>query len=73
MRRPAVGRPSRFSPTPMRQNFVAGNWKMNLTLPEARTLTTDIVRLLADELPGARPAARACARPFRCYWLWPRH
>ncbi|WP_223648665.1 triose-phosphate isomerase [Hymenobacter psoromatis] len=47
----------------MRQNFVAGNWKMNLTLPEARALTTDIVRLLADELPGARPQLVLCP-PF---------
>ena len=47
----------------MRQNFVAGNWKMNLTLPEARALTTDIVRLLADELPGARPQIVLCP-PF---------
>ena len=47
----------------MRQNFVAGNWKMNLTLPEARALTTDIVRLLADELPSARPQLVLCP-PF---------
>ncbi len=47
----------------MRQNFVAGNWKMNLTLPEARALTTEITRLLADELPGARPQLVLCP-PF---------
>ena len=47
----------------MRQNFVAGNWKMNLTLSEARALTTDITRLLADELPGARPQLVLCP-PF---------
>ena len=47
----------------MRQNFVAGNWKMNLTLLEARALTTEITRLLADELPGARPQLVLCP-PF---------
>ncbi|MGI4873519.1 MAG: triose-phosphate isomerase [Janthinobacterium lividum] len=36
----------------MRQNFVAGNWKMNLTLPEAQALTSEILHLLLGQ-PGA--------------------
>ena len=36
---------------------------MNLTLPEARALTTEIGQLLADELPGARPQIVLCP-PF---------
>ena len=37
----------------MRQKFVAGNWKMNLTLPEAQALTSEIVQMLHDEQLGA--------------------
>ena len=33
----------------MRQNFVAGNWKMNLTLPEAQALTSEIMQLLQGQ------------------------
>ena len=45
----------------MRQNFVAGNWKMNLTLPEAQALTSEIVQMLHDELHGAsRPQVVIC-------------
>ena len=44
----------------MRQNFVAGNWKMNLTLPEAQALTTEIVHILRDELPGGGPQVVIC-------------
>ncbi len=45
----------------MRQNFVAGNWKMNLTLPEAQALTTELVQLLNAELPAAtRPQVVIC-------------
>ncbi|RYY16225.1 MAG: triose-phosphate isomerase, partial [Cytophagaceae bacterium] len=36
----------------MRQKFVAGNWKMNLTLPEAQALTSEIVQMLHDEQHG---------------------
>ena len=32
----------------MRKNLVAGNWKMNLTYPEALALVGDITRLAAD-------------------------
>jgi triosephosphate isomerase len=37
----------------MRQKIVAGNWKMNLTLPEAQALTSEIVQMLHDEQLGA--------------------
>jgi len=40
----------------MRQKFVAGNWKMNLTLPEAQALTSEIVQMLHDEQHGADAA-----------------
>ena len=36
----------------MRQKFVAGNWKMNLTLPDAQALTSEIVQMLHDEQHG---------------------
>ena len=45
----------------MRQNFVAGNWKMNLTLPEAQALTSEIVQMLHDEQHAAtRPQVVIC-------------
>ena len=47
----------------MRQNFVAGNWKMNLTLPEAQALTSEIVQMLHDEITGPRPQVVVCP-PF---------
>ena len=48
----------------MRQNFVAGNWKMNLTLPEAQALTSEIVHMLHDELHGpSKPQVVICP-PF---------
>ncbi len=37
----------------MRQKIVAGNWKMNLTLPEAQALTSEVVQMLHDEQLGA--------------------
>lgn len=37
----------------MRQKIVAGNWKMNKTLPEAQTLTSEITHMLADEVSPA--------------------
>ena len=40
----------------MRQKFVAGNWKMNLTLPEAQALTSEIVQMLRDEQHGPSAA-----------------
>ena len=47
----------------MRQNFVAGNWKMNLTLPEAQALTSEIVQMLHDEITGPKPQVVICP-PF---------
>jgi triosephosphate isomerase len=44
----------------MRQNFVAGNWKMNLTLPEAQALTTELVQILRDEVSVERPQVVIC-------------
>ncbi|WP_151089293.1 triose-phosphate isomerase [Hymenobacter baengnokdamensis] len=46
----------------MRQNFVAGNWKMNLTLPEAQALTSEIVQMLHDE-PTSVPAPQVVLCP----------
>jgi triosephosphate isomerase len=40
----------------MRQKFVAGNWKMNLTLPDAQALTSEIVQMLHDEQHGPSAA-----------------
>ncbi|MVN77890.1 triose-phosphate isomerase [Hymenobacter sp. HMF4947] len=48
----------------MRQNFVAGNWKMNLTLPEAQALTSEIVQMLHDELLGADSPQVVICPPF---------
>ena len=45
----------------MRQNFVAGNWKMNLTLPEAQALTTELVQQL-----HAAPAGPAAPQVVIC-------
>ena len=39
----------------MRQNLVAGNWKMNLTYPEALALVSEIVNMAAAE--ATRPQA----------------
>ena len=36
----------------MRQKIVAGNWKMNKTLEEAKILTTEIMGMVADEVKG---------------------
>ena len=48
----------------MRQNFVAGNWKMNLTLPEAQALTTELVQALRHAPAGeAAPQVVICP-PF---------
>ena len=34
----------------MRKKIVAGNWKMNQTLEEGKTLTSEVVNMVADEL-----------------------
>jgi triosephosphate isomerase len=36
----------------MREKIVAGNWKMNKTLEEARILTTEVMGMVADEVKG---------------------
>jgi triosephosphate isomerase len=48
----------------MRQKFVAGNWKMNLTLPEAQALTSEIVQMLHDETIGANAPQVVICPPF---------
>lgn len=36
----------------MRQKIVAGNWKMNKTLEEAKILTSELMGMVADEVKG---------------------
>jgi triosephosphate isomerase (TIM) len=36
----------------MRKKIVAGNWKMNKTLEEAKTFTSEIMGMVADEVKG---------------------
>jgi triosephosphate isomerase len=36
----------------MRKKIVAGNWKMNLTLEEGKTLTSELIGMCADEVQG---------------------
>ncbi|MGI4742962.1 MAG: triose-phosphate isomerase [Janthinobacterium lividum] len=48
----------------MRQKFVAGNWKMNLTLPEAQALTSEIVQMLHDEQLGPDKPQVVICPPF---------
>ena len=36
----------------MRQKIVAGNWKMNKTLEEAQSLTSELMGMVADEVKG---------------------
>lgn len=36
----------------MRSKIVAGNWKMNKTLEEAQTLTSELIGMIADEVKG---------------------
>ena len=48
----------------MRQKFVAGNCKMNLTLPEAQALTSEIVHMLQDEQHGPNTPQVVICPPF---------
>jgi triosephosphate isomerase len=48
----------------MRQKFVAGNWKMNLNLPEAQALTSEIVQMLHDETLGTHAPQVVICPPF---------
>ncbi|MEO9482781.1 MAG: triose-phosphate isomerase [Ekhidna sp.] len=34
----------------MRKNIVAGNWKMNCTLPEGKKLTSEVIHMVEDEV-----------------------
>ena len=34
----------------MRKNIVAGNWKMNCTLPEGKKLTSEVINMVQDEV-----------------------
>jgi len=36
----------------MRKKIVAGNWKMNKTLEEAKSLTAEVMGMIADEVKG---------------------
>lgn len=36
----------------MRSKIVAGNWKMNKTLEEAKTLTSELIGMITDEVKG---------------------
>ncbi len=36
----------------MRKKIVAGNWKMNLTIAEGKTLTSELIGMCADEVRG---------------------
>src|SRR6185369_82336 len=36
----------------MRKKIVAGNWKMNKTLEEAKILTAEVMGMIADEVKG---------------------
>ncbi len=38
----------------MRQNIVAGNWKMNMTLQEGVELATELNKILADKTPNCQ-------------------
>ncbi|HLZ17545.1 MAG TPA: triose-phosphate isomerase [Cyclobacteriaceae bacterium] len=48
----------------MRKKIVAGNWKMNKTLEEARTLTSEVMGMVADEVKGSTIAVLCVPFPF---------
>ena len=48
----------------MRQKIVAGNWKMNKTLVEAQSLTSEIANMAEDEAPGDVQIILAPPYPF---------
>jgi len=47
----------------MRQNIVAGNWKMNLTLQDGLALVSEITNMVADEATGSAVQVVICP-PF---------
>jgi len=48
----------------MRQKIVAGNWKMNKTLTEAQSLTSEIANMVEDEAPDDVKVVIAPPAPF---------
>lgn len=48
----------------MRQKIVAGNWKMNKTLTEAQSLTSEIANMVEDEAPADVKVVIAPPAPF---------
>ncbi len=48
----------------MRQKIVAGNWKMNKTLAEAQSLTSEIANMVEDEAPSDVKVVIAPPAPF---------
>jgi triosephosphate isomerase len=48
----------------MRKKIVAGNWKMNKTLEEARTLTSEVMGMVADEVKGNTIAVLCVPFPY---------
>ena len=48
----------------MRTKFVAGNWKMNLSLEQARTLASELVNMYANESQQTIPVMLAVPAPY---------
>ena len=48
----------------MRQNLVAGNWKMNLTYPDGLALVSEIVHMAAAEVTGPQAPQVVVCPPF---------
>ena len=48
----------------MRKKIVAGNWKMNKTLEEAQTLTTEVMGMVADEVKGSTITVLCAPFPY---------
>ncbi|MBI3482157.1 MAG: triose-phosphate isomerase [Bacteroidetes bacterium] len=48
----------------MRQKIVAGNWKMNKTLEEAKILTAEVMGMVADEVKGNTSVVLCVPSPY---------
>jgi len=48
----------------MRKKIVAGNWKMNKTLEEAKALTSEVMGMVADEVKGNTIAVLCVPFPY---------
>ncbi len=48
----------------MRHKIIAGNWKMNKTLEEAKALTTELKNLVAKEVTGNTKVVLCVPFPF---------